>query len=203
MAPMVPFSFANDRVVAREPGRDLAHHAEAGHVMVASGDQRRARRRAQRRGVEVACSAARSWRCDPGPGSGRRRRTCSGAPNPLSSVMISNTLGAPFGGTTRGAHHAFDSEAFSLMTPPNFGSGAGSCWPPSVVVALGEPSSPVTSCAKLPRGQNANTTPATALATTGLTGFIRAPSTQSGFVGPGIRGRDPFAAAYWIGLLPA
>ena len=34
---------------------------------------------------------------------------------------MSNTLGAPFGGTTRGAHQAFDSEAFSLMIPPNFG----------------------------------------------------------------------------------
>jgi hypothetical protein len=28
-----------------------------------------------------------------------------------------NTLGAPFGGTTRGAHQAVDSEAFSLITP--------------------------------------------------------------------------------------
>src|SRR6476660_6203145 len=66
-----------------------------------------------------------------------------GAPNPLSSVMMSNTLGAPFGGTTRGGHHGFDSEAFSLMTPPNFGSGGGSCFPSIVVVALGEPGSPV------------------------------------------------------------
>ena len=58
--------------------------------------------------------------------------------------MISSTLGAPFGGTTRGAHQAFDSEAFSLITPPNFGSGGGSCLPSRVVVALGEPSTPVT-----------------------------------------------------------
>ncbi len=64
-----------------------------------------------------------------------------------SSVMMSSTLGAPFGGTTRGAHQAFDSEAFSLITPPNFGSGGGSCFPLMVVVALGEPSSPVTCCA--------------------------------------------------------
>ena len=67
-----------------------------------------------------------------------------GAPNPLSSVMISRTLGAPFGGTTRGAHHCFDSEAFCLITPPNFGSGGGNCLPSRVVVALGEPSTPVT-----------------------------------------------------------
>src|SRR6185295_18309359 len=70
-----------------------------------------------------------------------------GAPKPASSVMMSNTLGAPFGGTTRGAHQGFDSVAFSLITPPNFGSGGGSCFPSIVVVALGEPSSPVTSCA--------------------------------------------------------
>ena len=56
-----------------------------------------------------------------------------------SSVMMSSTLGAPFGGTTRGAHQAVDSEAFSLITPPNFGSGGGSCFPSIVVVAPGEP----------------------------------------------------------------
>jgi hypothetical protein len=70
-----------------------------------------------------------------------------GAPKPWSSVMISSTLGAPFGGTTRGAHQACDSEALSLITPPNFGSGGGSCLPLMVVVALGEPNSPVTCCA--------------------------------------------------------
>ena len=71
-----------------------------------------------------------------------------GAPKPTSSVMMSSTLGAPFGGTTRGGHQAFDSEAFSLITPPNFGSGGGSCFPLMVVVALGEPSTPVTCCAE-------------------------------------------------------
>src|SRR5271157_4832949 len=67
-----------------------------------------------------------------------------GAPKPTSSVMINSTLGAPFGGTMRGAHQAFDSDAFSLITPPNFGSGAGSCFPSIVVVALGEPGTPLT-----------------------------------------------------------
>ena len=67
-----------------------------------------------------------------------------GAPKPPSSVMMSSTLGAPFGGTTRGGHQAFDSEAFSLITPPNFGSGGGSCFPLMVVVAPGEPGTPVT-----------------------------------------------------------
>jgi hypothetical protein len=57
--------------------------------------------------------------------------------------MMSNTLGAPFGGTTRGAHQAFDSEAFSSITPPNFGSGGGSCFPSIVAVAPGEPGVPV------------------------------------------------------------
>ena len=70
-----------------------------------------------------------------------------GEPKPSSSVMISSTLGEPFGGTTRGGHHGVDSEALSLITPPNFGSGGGSWLPLSVVVALGEPSVPVTSTA--------------------------------------------------------
>ncbi len=58
-----------------------------------------------------------------------------GTPKPASSVMISSTFGAPFGGTMRGAHHGFDCSASSLMTPPNFGSGGGSCLPSIVVVA--------------------------------------------------------------------
>ena len=62
-----------------------------------------------------------------------------GAPKPTSSVMISSTFGAPLGGTTRGAHQAFDCAALSLITPPNFGSGGGSCLPLMVVVASGEP----------------------------------------------------------------
>ena len=70
-----------------------------------------------------------------------------GTPKPASSVMISSTFGAPFGGTTRGAHQGFDCRAPSLMTPPNFGSGGGSCLPLMVVVALGEPGVPVICCA--------------------------------------------------------
>src|SRR5208282_65127 len=67
-----------------------------------------------------------------------------GTPYPWSSVMMRRTLGAPLGGTTRGGHHGVESLASSLMTPPNFGGGAGSCFPSIVVVALGEPKSPVT-----------------------------------------------------------
>src|SRR6185369_4003853 len=61
--------------------------------------------------------------------------------------MMSSTLGAPFGGTTRGAHQGFDAEAFSSITPPNAAGGGGICFPSMVVVAPGEPSSPVTCCA--------------------------------------------------------
>src|SRR6266852_5385993 len=96
-----------------------------------------------------------------------------GAPKPQSSVMMSNTLGAPLGGTTVGGHHAFDSEAFSLITPPNSGSGGGSCFPLMVVVALAEPNSPVTCCAMEEEGRNAKTTAQSAIATTCLTAFIR------------------------------
>src|ERR1700693_862480 len=53
--------------------------------------------------------------------------------------MMRSTLGAPFGGTTRGGHHVVESLASCLMTPPNFGGGGGSCLPSRVVVALGEP----------------------------------------------------------------
>src|SRR5216110_1066873 len=71
--------------------------------------------------------------------------------------MISNTLGAPLGGTTRGGHHRFDSVAFSLIMPPNFGSGAGSCFPLMVVVALGEPGVPVVCICALAKGATAMT----------------------------------------------
>src|SRR5882724_8420891 len=57
--------------------------------------------------------------------------------------MIRRTLGAPLGGTTRGGHQVFDSLALSLITPPNDSGGGGSCFPSSVIVALGEPGTPV------------------------------------------------------------
>src|SRR5207247_540692 len=66
-----------------------------------------------------------------------------GTPKPESSVMMSRIFGAFLGGTTRGAHQGFDWRASSLITPPNFGSGGGSCFPLMVVLALGEPSVPV------------------------------------------------------------
>ena len=48
----------DDRVVAREAGRDFADHAEADRVMVAAGDERRARRRAERGRMEVRVAQA-------------------------------------------------------------------------------------------------------------------------------------------------
>src|SRR6267143_3214583 len=58
--------------------------------------------------------------------------------------MISSTLGAPLGGTTRGGHQGVESVALGLMTPPNLSGAAGICFPSIVVVALGDPSCPVT-----------------------------------------------------------
>jgi hypothetical protein len=67
-----------------------------------------------------------------------------GTPKPASSVMISSTLGAPLGGTTRGAHQGVDCRASFLITPPKAGAGGGSCSPLMVVVAPGDPMTPVT-----------------------------------------------------------
>jgi hypothetical protein len=69
------------------------------------------------------------------------------APKPVSSVMIRRTFGAPFGGTTRGAHAGFDWSALSSIWPVKGAGGGGSCRPSIVEVALGEPGVPVTCCA--------------------------------------------------------
>src|SRR5271155_3707618 len=70
--------------------------------------------------------------------------------------MMRSTFGAPLGGTIRGGHQGVESLALSLITPPNFGGGGGSCFPSMVVVALGAPSVPVTCCAAA--GATANIT---------------------------------------------
>ena len=101
--------------------------------------------------------------------------------------MMSRTLGAPFGGTTRGGHQGFDSEALSLITPPNFGSGGGSCFPLIVVVALGEPNSPVTCCAVQYEEWNVKATPDTVMATTLLIAFIRDAPNSMRFCRPQIQ----------------
>src|SRR5713101_7033637 len=47
-----------------------------------------------------------------------------GTPKPESSVMMSRIFGACLGGTMRGAHHAFDWRAPSLITPPRISDRA-------------------------------------------------------------------------------
>src|SRR5262245_38386323 len=61
--------------------------------------------------------------------------------------MIRRTFGAPFGGTTCGGQYGFDWSACRLISPPNFGGGAGRYFPSMVVVAPGEPGVPVICCA--------------------------------------------------------
>src|SRR5712691_1434871 len=80
-----------------------------------------------------------------------------GTPKPESSVIMSKMLGAPLGGTMRGAHQALDCRASSLITPPNFGSGGGSYLPLIVVVAPGEPGVPVVCICALAEGATAMT----------------------------------------------
>src|SRR5271170_229666 len=58
--------------------------------------------------------------------------------------MISSTLGAPSGGTTRGGHQVVESVAFSLITPPNGGGADGRQRPSMMTVALGLPGVPWT-----------------------------------------------------------
>jgi hypothetical protein len=52
-------------------------------------------------------------------------------------------FGAPFGGTIRGGQAAFDCKAFSSIEPLNGCGGGGKYLPSIVVVALGEPGTPV------------------------------------------------------------
>src|ERR1700736_3882215 len=68
--------------------------------------------------------------------------------------MMRRMLGAPLGGTMRGGQYGVESRAFSLITPPNFPGGAGSCSPLMVVVAVGEPGVPVISWAGAGRATN-------------------------------------------------
>src|SRR5580704_3540877 len=64
--------------------------------------------------------------------------------------MMSNTFGAPLGGTTDGGQYGLESLAVSLITPPNFGGSGGSWLPSIVVVAPGEPGVPVICWANAP-----------------------------------------------------
>ena len=59
----------------------------------------------------------------------------------LSAVLAGATIPLTYMIVRRagGAHHALELSASSLMTPPNFGSGAGNCLPSIGAVAPGEP----------------------------------------------------------------
>jgi hypothetical protein len=136
------FLRADDGIVARETGSQFADHAGPHRVMVATGNKRRARRRAESGGMKVVVA-------QPGLGDAVHRGVgmtppkVLKTPKPWSSVMMSRMFGAPWGGTTLGAHQGVDSAALSLITPPNAGGSGGSCFPSSDVVALGEPRTPV------------------------------------------------------------
>src|SRR5262245_28229135 len=66
-------------------------------------------------------------------------------PNPESSVMISSTFGAPFFGITFAGQKGLESTAMRSILPPNLGGGGGIWFPGMVVVALGDPGTPVVS----------------------------------------------------------
>jgi len=68
-------------------------------------------------------------------------------PKPVSSVMINKTFGAPLGGTTRAGQYGVDRAVLRSILPSNFCGGGGSWFPSIVVVALGEPGTPVICCA--------------------------------------------------------
>jgi len=116
--------WTDDRVIARKAGRQLGDYAEANGMMIATGDQRRPRRRAQSGGIEFRVAQSRF-------GDPVQRRGGNDAPKvPLTPYPghrhDSRTLGARLGGTMVGGHHGLESLALSLITPPNLGSGAGS-----------------------------------------------------------------------------
>src|SRR5271157_5111778 len=89
--------------------------------------------------------------------------------------MMSNTFGAPLGGTTVIGQNGFESLALSLITPPNFGGGGGSCLPSMVVVALGEPGTPVI-CRAGTCGSGAAGAVGSGAARAGGSGATRAPT---------------------------
>ena len=135
--------FQNDRVVARIPRGKLPHDAKAGDVVIATRDQGRARRRAERRGVEIRVTQPvlrdaiqRRGRDD----AAERARRAEAAIVGHDEQHVGRALRRHDAWRPPG----FGLRAFVLITPPNFGSGSGSCLPPVVVVARGEPSSPVT-----------------------------------------------------------
>ena len=133
----------DDAVVAREAGGLLRDHAEAGRVMVAPGNQRGARRRAERGGVNVI--VAQTGLRDP---IHRRCRddAAEGAGHAEARVVGDDEQDV---GRTLGRHHArrpprFRLQGVVLDHATEFRVGRRELFAVMVVVALGEPSTPVT-----------------------------------------------------------
>ena len=98
----------DDAVVAGIARRLVDDDAGGHRMVVAAGEQRGPRRRAERRGVEAGVAQTHF-----GDAVQRRRRdhAAEGATareKPTSSVMISRMFGAPFGGTMRAGQYGFD-----------------------------------------------------------------------------------------------
>ena len=119
----------NDRVVAGIPGRDFSDHAEAHRMMVASGDEGGAGRRAERGRVEICVAQTVLPRCGPGPVSGSPRRRCRVIQTRKSSVIISSTFGAFFGGKTRGGHQGVGLGGFLFDDSAEFRIGRRKLFP--------------------------------------------------------------------------
>lgn len=77
--------------------------------------------------------------------------------------MMSRTLGASSGGTTRGGHHCFESSAIRPISPPKASGGGGSRLPSIVVVAFGAPEAALASCAAAGSGPASSATAAAAM----------------------------------------
>ena len=81
---MLAFSDPDDGIVARETRGQLRDHAEAHRMMVAAGDQRRPRGRAQRGGVELRVAQSRLGDAIQ---RGRRDDAAEGARNAVALVV--------------------------------------------------------------------------------------------------------------------
>ena len=124
-------------------------HAEADRVVVAAGDQRRARRRAERGGMELRVAQARFRE----PIHRRRRDDAAKGAGDAVALIVGHDqqhVGRALGGTIVGGQEGFESVALRLIVPPNAAAELGMYLPSIVVVALGEPGMPVVwTCARV------------------------------------------------------
>ena len=133
----------DDAVVAGEARGLFRDHAKAGRVVVAPGDQRGARRRAQRGGIKLRVTQPVLRNAI----HGRRRDDAAERAGHAEAGIVGHDqqdVGRALRRHDARRPPGLRLRAPSLITPPNFGSGGGSCFPSIVVVALGEPATPVT-----------------------------------------------------------